>query len=425
MPKLAIEGGKPVRQELLHAGFHGSSEIAQDEVDAVLAVLRGKTLFRFLAESEGHSWAKEVEDWYCEQLGRSYGLAVSSGTTALVSALYGVDAGPGDEVIIPAYTFIATAAAVIAAGAVPVIAEVDRSLNMDPLDLEAKITPYTKAIVPVHMRGVPARMDEILAVANRYGLSVVEDVAQSNGGLYRGRRLGSLGDVGCFSFQQYKVITSGEGGMVVTDDRLVYDRARMQHDCAARFWEGSNEDGRYDFVLSGENYRISELSAALVWAQRLRLGPILERCRAVKRRAVAGLAQVPGITLQDVPDPEGDCGITLTFFVDDAALAGRFGAALRAENIHCGTVHDKQIPDRHIYSYWPFMMSGLAEDRRAPWKSPLYRGAVDGYAPDQCPRSLDYLSRAIMIFIDQTFTLQDADLIVEAVDKVAGALLRG
>jgi 8-amino-3,8-dideoxy-alpha-D-manno-octulosonate transaminase len=423
MSRLAIEGGKPVREELLHAGFHGSSEIDQREIDAVIEVLRGKTLFRFLAESAGHSWAKEVEDWYCEQLGRSYGLAVSSGTTALVSALYGIDAGPGDEVIIPAYTFIATAAAVIAAGAVPVIAEVDASLNLDPVDLEAKITPHTKAIVPVHMRGVPARMDEILAVADRYDLLVVEDVAQSNGGLYRGRRLGSLGDVGCFSFQQYKVITSGEGGMVVTDDRRIYDRARMQHDCAARFWEGDAEDDRYDFVLSGENYRLSELSAALVWVQRLRLAPILERCRAVKQRASAGLAQFSGITLQDVPDPKGDCGITLTFFLPDAELAKRFGAALRAENIHCGTVHDKQIPDRHIYSYWPFMMSGLAEERRAPWKHPSYHGAVDGYSPTQCPRSLDHLSRAIMVFIDQTFTLEDADLIVEAVGKVAQALL--
>lgn len=422
MSRLAIEGGKPVRKEMLRAGFHGSAEIDQSEIDAVLDVLRGKTLFRFLAESAGHSWAKDVEDWYCEQVRRRYGLAVSSGTAALVSALFGIDAGPGDEVVIPAYTFIATAAAVIAAGAVPVIAEVDASLNLDPVDLEAKITPHTKAVVPVHMRGVPARMDEILAVARRYELAVVEDVAQSNGGFYRGRPLGSLGDAGCFSFQQYKVITSGEGGLVVTDDPAIYERARMQHDCAARFWDDTHEE-RYDFVVSGENYRISELAAALVWAQRNRLEPILSRCRAVKARAVAGLRQVPGITLQDVPDPAGDCGITLTFFLPEAEAAKRFSIALRAENIHCGTVHDKQIPDRHIYRYWPFMMSGLADERRAPWKHPLYKGAVDGYSPNQCPRSLDYLSRAVMIFIDQTFTLEDGDLIVEAVDKVAQALL--
>jgi hypothetical protein len=127
--------------------------------------------------------------------------------------------------------------------------------------------------------------------------------------------------------------------------------------------------------------------------------------------------------LQDVPDPEGDCGITVSFFLPTADDAKRFSKALLAENIHCGTVHDHQIPDRHIYSYWPFMMSGLAEDRRAPWKSPFYHGQVKGYSPMECPRSLDYLSRAIMIFIDQTFTLEDADTIIEAVRKVAKALL--
>jgi dTDP-4-amino-4,6-dideoxygalactose transaminase len=318
---------------------------------------------------------------------------------------------------------VATAAAVIAAGAVPVIAEVDASLNMDPDDLERKITPHTRAVIPVHMRGVPARINEIVAVANKHDIRVVEDVAQSNGGSFGGRRLGTFGDVGCYSFQQYKVITSGEGGIVVTSDQRIYDRARMQHDCAARFWEDSQGDNRYDFVISGENYRLSELSAALVWAQRQRLDPILSHCRAVKARAVAGLAEVEGITLQEIPDPQGDCGITLTFYAPTAQRARRMAEALNAENIRCGTVHDRQIPDRHIYSHWPFMMSGLAEARRAPWADPRYKGAVKGYSPTQCPQSLDYLSRAIMISIDQNFTLEDADLIVAAVQKVARGLL--
>ncbi|MFO7696695.1 MAG: aminotransferase class I/II-fold pyridoxal phosphate-dependent enzyme [Anaerolineae bacterium] len=420
--RLAIDGGTPLRGELLKAGFHGSSEIDQAEIEAVTDVLREKTLFRFLASPEEHSRARRIELWYAEQLGRRHALAVSSGTSALIAALVGIDAGPGDEVIIPAYTFVATAAAVIAVGAVPVIAEVDASLNLDPEDLERKVTPFTRAVIPVHMRGVPARMDEIMEVAGRHGLRVVEDVAQSNGGTYRGRSLGTLGDVGCFSFQQYKVITSGEGGLIVTDDPLVYDRARMQHDAAARFWEGSQGQSGYDYVISGENYRLSELSAALVWAQRERLAPILARCRAVKARAIAGLASVPGILLQDVPDPQGDCGITLTFFAPTVDRAKRIAAALVAENIACGTVHDKQIPDRHIYSHWPFMMSGLAEDRRAPWRDPRYKGAVTGYTRDQCPQSLDWLSRAVMIMIDQHFTLDDADLIARAVDKVTRGL---
>ena len=423
MNRLAIEGGKPVRDEPLRAGFHGSAEIDESEIDAVVGVLRDRKLYRYLAENAGHSWVKEVEDWYCSELGCAYGLAVNAGTSSLISALFGIGVGPGDEVIIPAYTWVSTAAAVIAAGAVPVIAEIDASLNMDPEDLERKVTPYTKAVVPVHMRGVPARMDQILAVANKHDLQVVEDVAQSNGGLYRGRRLGSLGHAGCFSFQQHKVLTSGEGGMLVTDDRGIFERARIQHDCAAKFWELGGEDAHGGLPLSGENYRMSELSAALVWVQRLRLGPILERCRAVKRRAVTNLGEIESIKLQEVPDADGDCGITLTFFLPSAGLTQRFSAALQAENIHCGTVYDGQTRDRHIYSYWPFMMSGQAEERRVPWKRSRYQGDVKGYSPEQCPQTLDHLSRAIMIFIDQTFTLEDADLIVEAVDKVAEALL--
>lgn len=420
--RLAIDGGTPVRATPLQGGFHGSSEIDEEEYDAVFNVLRKKRLFRYLDEGEEESEAARVEAWYRERLGRRYALAVNSGTASLICAMYGVDAGPGDEVIIPAYTFVATAAAVIAAGAVPVIAEVDASLNMDPDDLESKITSYTKAIIPVHMRGVPARMDEILAVAKKYELPVVEDVAQSNGGYYKGRPLGSIGDVGCFSFQQYKVVTSGEGGLMATDDEMIYDRARMEHDSAARFWEGK-DSRRYDFVLSGANYRISELSAALFWAQRERLEPILAQCRAVKARIVAGLADVPGITLQDVPDPEGDCGITCTMFLPRADLAASFSRALNAENIRCGTVYDNTIADRHIYANWPFMMSGMADERRAPWKSPWYKGEVRGYSPAQCPHSLDYLGRAVMISIDQRFTLEDVDLVVEAVRKVAAALL--
>ncbi|MBN1400877.1 MAG: aminotransferase class V-fold PLP-dependent enzyme, partial [Anaerolineae bacterium] len=349
-------------------------------------------------------------------------LAVSCGTASLICAMFGVDAGPGDEVIIPAYTYVATAAAVIAAGAVPVIAEIDASLNMDPEDLKHKITPYTRAIVPVHMRGVQARMDEIMAIADRHRIVVVEDVAQSNGASYKGRPLGTLGQVGCFSFQQYKVITSGEGGLLVTDDERIYDRARMQHDCAARFWEGSGERA-YDFVISGENYRMGELPAALIWAQRERLDPIIERCRAVKYHVIEGITEIDGLTLQDVPDPRGECGITLTFFLPTAEVAKRFAQALNAENIRCGTIYDNSIPDRHIYANWPFMVSGLAEERRAPWKSPFYKGDVEGYSPDQCPQSLGYLGRAVMLFIDQFFTLEDADQISEGIHKVANALL--
>ena len=420
--KLAIDGGTPVRTTPLRGGFHGSAVMDEREVAAVNTVLAKKRLFRFLATGAEESEAARIEEWYRQRLGKEYALAVNCGTASLICAMFGLDVGPGDEVIIPAHTFIATAAAVIAAGGVPVIAEIDASLNMDPVDLEKKITPHTKAIIPVHMRGVPARMDEIMAVANRHGIPVCEDVAQSNGGSYKGKTLGSIGKVGCFSFQQYKIITSGEGGLLVTDDQLVYDRARMQHDSAARFWEGEGSR-RYDFVLSGENYRLSELAAAVFCAQMDRLDPLISHFRRIKSQIMEGIEGIAGVTPQDVPDPGGDCCITFTFFLPTADLAKRFARALAAENIGCGTMYDNTIPDRHIYANWPFMMSGLAEERRAPWKSPFYKGDVKGYTRDQCPQSLDYLGRAVMTFIDQNYTLEDADLVVEGIRKVAAAIL--
>ena len=423
MGKLAIDGGKPVREQKLRSGFHGSELIDEKEQEAVLNVLCKKRLFRFLGTKEQPSEAESLEQWYCQRLGTKYALAVNGGTSALIAALYGIDAGPGDEVIIPAYTYIATAAAVIAAGAVPVLAEIDESLNIDPADIERKITPHTKAVIPVHMRGVPAQIDRVTTIAQAHGLSVVEDVAQSNGGTFAGQALGTFGDVGCYSFQQYKIITAGEGGLVVTDNERFYLRARMQHDCAMRFWKDAKGQEEHPDLVSGENYRISELAAALVLAQCDRLDPLLEHFRSIKSRIIAGISNIDGIELQHVPDPRGDCGISLCMLLPDAEISRRFAAALNAEGIGCGTIFDNSIPDRHIYRNWPFMMSGLADERRAPWKNPFYKGDIQGYSPTECPRTLELLGRTVMMLMDQTYSEQDADQAIEAVNKVATALL--
>ena len=277
--RLAIHGGKPVYSGSWFSPYHGSEEFAEEESEAVNRVLRKKRVFRFAKGAED-SEAGRLEAAYREFTGRRYALAVNGGTSAVTAAVVGAGCGPGDEVIVPAYTYIATASAVLTARAIPVICEVDSSLNMDPADLERKITPFTKAVLPVHMRGVSARMDEIVAVARRHNLLVVEDVAQANGGTYKGRMLGSIGDIGAFSLQQHKVITAGEGGMVVTDDQTMHWRAVIQHDSAIRFW-GSDIDIPH---FPGENYRLSELSAALALAQFGKMASILARLRAVKAR---------------------------------------------------------------------------------------------------------------------------------------------
>jgi len=418
--RLAIDGGTPVHSGPWFSVFHGSEEFAGEEKEAVLRVLAKKRVFRFLQAGAEDSEAARLEDAYRDFVGRQFALAVNGGTSALVSAVVGAGVGPGDEVIVPAYTYIATPAAVLAARAIPLICEVDSSLNLDPADLERKITPYTKAVIPVHMRGVPARMDEIMGVARRHGLLVVEDVAQANGGMYRGRMLGSIGDIGCFSLQQYKVITAGEGGMVVTDEDRFYQRCLMQHDSAVRFWRGGG--GIPSFP--GENYRLSELSAALALAQFGKMPSILQRLRATKARIVSQLEGVPGIQLQDVPDPEGDCGVALIFFCPSADLAKRFSAVLKAEGIPNGTVYDNTIPDRHIYRNWDYVLAKRgATPVNCPWSCGAYKGKVE-YSEDMCPQSLGYLGRAVLVGLSQQMTPTHADLVVAGIRKVAEGLLR-
>lgn len=417
--KLAIEGGEPIYAGAWPASFHGSEEFAQEEKDAVLRVLDKKRVFRFLPRGIEDSEASQLEAGYRELTGRAHALAVSSGTSALIAALVGAGVGPGDEVIVPAYTYIATAAAVISARAVPVIAEIDNSLNLDPADFERKITPLTKAVIPVHMRGVPARMDEIMAVARKAKIKVIEDVSQANGGRYRGRSLGAIGDLGCFSLQQYKVITAGEGGMIVTDDSVAYQRCLMAHDSAIRFWQGDSSIPSFP----GENFRLSELAAALAVAQFGKMPAILARLRAIKARVVGQIRHVPGLTLQDVPDPEGDCGVTLIFFLPSADKAKQFSAALKAEGIPNGTMYDNTIPDRHIYRNWDYVLSKRgATGAGCPWTCGAYHGNVE-YSPDMCPRSLDYLGRAILIGFSQRMTDEHADLIAAGIRKVAGVIL--
>ena len=231
--KLAIEGGTPVFEEPIVYGVSGPSAIGDEEINAVTELLRNQQLFRHREFSETGLMEKEAAEF----IGTKYALMVNSGTSALICALIGVGIGPGDEVIVPGYTFIATASAVVAVGAVPVIAEVDESLGLSPRDVEKKITPYTKAIIPVHMRGIPARLDELIQVAKQNRLKVVEDCCQSVGAEYKGRKVGTMGDVGAWSLNYFKTISAGEGGLVYTDDRDVFERACLASDPGLPMWK--------------------------------------------------------------------------------------------------------------------------------------------------------------------------------------------
>ncbi|MGI6082595.1 MAG: DegT/DnrJ/EryC1/StrS family aminotransferase [Limnochordia bacterium] len=415
----AIDGGTPVRTKPMPQGLHGINEVGEEEIAAVTEVLRRKKIFRFLLSDED-SYASRLEAQYREFTDTKYALAVTGGTTALITGLVGLGVSTGDEVIVPAYTYIATAAAVLTVGAIPIIAEVDDTLTLDPADFERKITPRTKCVIPVHMRGWPAQMDEIMAVARRHNILVLEDVAQANGGEYRGRKLGSIGDAGIFSFQHYKVITSGEGGMVITNDEEVFRRACCKHDSAMAFWKTEQTWETFP----GENARMCELRAAVGYVQFKRMAGILAQTRKIKRRIVEGLVGIPGIELLRVSDPDGDCGIILGFYLPTAEEAKRFSQALAHEGIRNGTIYNKDIPDRHIYRFWDYVMNKWSADATGyPWAPQYYRGHVE-YSQDMCPRTLDYLGRVITIGISQSWTEADADDVIAAVRKVAAAYYR-
>ncbi len=414
MEKLAIEGGTPAVQ----TARTRPSRFGESEREALLRVLGSENLFRYLREDE--SQVRALERRFAEIIGAPHCLAVSSGTAALICGLIGLGIGPGDEVILPAYTYISSAAAILNVRAVPVIAEVDASLTLDPADVERKVTPYTRAIMPVHMRGTPSRMEELLDIARRHDLRVIEDTAQACGGSYRGRRLGSLGDVGCFSLQHYKIITTGEGGALVTPHQEVFGRAMMYHDAGRPYWEGYEGE-----VIPGVNYRMSELAGAIGRAQVEHLDAILARTRGAKRRVLEQIRDLPGVEFQDVPDPEGDCGIVLILFLPDPHEARRFAAAVRAEGCPVGTMYSGEFPDRHIYCYWDHILArkGYSE-KDNPWTHPAYHGSVS-YSRDMCPRTLDYLGRAVAMTIPDHVSEAEADERAAALRKVASVYYGG
>jgi 8-amino-3,8-dideoxy-alpha-D-manno-octulosonate transaminase len=399
--------------------FPGGMAIDAREEEAVLAVLRSKRLFRYYGPTAGPSQVALFERAFAQHMGASYALGVSSGTAALITALVGLGVEPGDEVIVPAFTWIASALACVAIGAVPIIAEVDASLGLDPDDVQRKITPRTRAILAVHMTGVPAQIDVLRAIAAEKGLRLLEDVAQADGASFGGKRLGTWGDAGAFSLQFNKIITTGEGGMVISSDRGVYERAAAYHDVGARDMEGN----RLEQVVPGINCRMAELEGALGLVQLTRLDGLLTTMRAYKRRIVAASHDLPGLTLRRNPDPDGDAAISLTFFAADAERAGRVAQALQAENIGARVLYHPDNVDYHIYSFWrPILTKKSLSKTGWPYVPPLYQGSVS-YAPDMCPRSLDLLGRTVHLNVNPLYTEDDVTEIIAGLQKVAYSLL--
>jgi dTDP-4-amino-4,6-dideoxygalactose transaminase len=306
----------------------GMELIGQEEKEAILEVVEAGYLFRYGSPDNPAFKAKvyTLEQEVAKLIGVPYAVAVNSGTSALHVAISGLGIGPGDEVIVPGYTFIASISSIIYARAIPILAEVDRTLNLDPDDVRRKITPRTKAILAVHMLGNPARLDELMAIAEERGLLLIEDCAQSFGASYKGRMVGSIGHAGTYSFNIFKTITAGDGGMAVCKDADVYRWFFGIHDQGHAPLRTGVEVGKRPFV--GLDYRMTELTAAVLLAQLRKLDRIVTRLRANKRRFKEAIADLPGLEFRQITDPEGECATLLTVFLPTEEIARKTAGEL-------------------------------------------------------------------------------------------------
>ena len=358
-------------------------EFGTGELDAAARVLRAGTLFRYM---DGAAEVATFEREFSAALDAGLTLATSSGTAALICALAALGIGAGDEVLIPAYGYIADVTAVLAVGAVPVVCEVDETLAIDPADLVARITPRTAAVLPIHMCGLPSDLDRIVTAARAHGLAVIEDACQAVGGRYRGRRLGTVGDAGAFSFNQAKLITAGEGGAMVTRDPVVHERAFMTHDASAMY------DG-HEFSLpvhAGLAFRMGELAGAILRVQLTKLDRIIDGLRRTAEEIRGVLAGCGG---REAPsnDPAGATGSNLAYQFADARAATRFADAVNTVGGGLWAFHG--IALGHSFFEWE-----LLHERRgahSPSRDPLANAAVQKAV--DLPRSRDILERTVLL----------------------------
>jgi dTDP-4-amino-4,6-dideoxygalactose transaminase len=385
--------------------------IGEEEVAAVRWVIESGNLFRY---KDGQKTETDLlEEELAAKMGVPYALAMSSGTASVICGLAGMGIGPGDEVIVPAYTFIATALAPLAVGAVPVLAEIDESLTIDPADIERKVTPRTKAIIPVDMVGLPCRMDEIMAIADRHGLRVLEDACQADGGSYKGKRLGTIGHAGAYSFNHFKIISAGESGALVTKDRELFERARVFHDGGCVFF---SEEARRQAVpfFAGLNFRISEVLSAIIRVQLGRLDAILAALREEKRAILQAFEGMEGVGPNPVNDREGDCGVVAAVLFDTPEKLRAFLGRCKQRGIEAVTPIDT---GRHVYTNWEPIIQrrGAHVDSRNP-----FAGLPAVEKPEElCPATLDIIGRTAYLFPSATRSAEELESLVTEIREGA------
>lgn len=415
MNKLALYGGTPVRETLLRGSYPGARLYDEKEAQNVFDVCMAKSPFRYYG-LQSLNMVDAFENAFAKRIGSKNALGVTSGTAALVVALKAAGIGPGDKVIIPACTFVATAGAVVCAGAVPIFADVDESLNIDPKKIGALCDKYTKALITVPLLGNPCQMDEIMAEARKHNLIVIEDVAQSMGASLNGRAMGTWGDLGVFSMQLNKIITTGEGGIVITDDEHLYERAVRYHDQGQYRKKKFDPADEAEHALIGQNYRMSELTGAAALMQLEKLDLILSKMREYKKILKDELSGIHGLTFRRVIEESGDAASALVVFLPSKEKTELFNQAMNAEGINFSTQYGGKVA---------YMVPQIFQQKTVDASGFPFNQFDEKiiYTEDMCPVALDLYPKSSYIFLSPSMTDTDIEDIIKAVKKVTAAIL--
>ena len=395
----------------------------EEEVEAAVRVLRDRSPFRYY----GVKLREEVEQFekeFASQLGLPYAVAVSSGTGALHTALSALGVGPGQEIIVPAYMWVAVASAVVNLGAIPILVDIDDTFGIDPEDLLRRITSRTRGIIAVHMSGAPINLPPLANIARERGLFLLEDCAQANGASIAGQKVGTFGDMAVFSFQMNKNMTSGEGGCVVTRDLQLYRRAVACHDLGyARDEEGRLMFDNPDLCVWGRGYRLDEIRGAVLRVQLKKLPVIIERMRNSKYRIRQALETFSGVRLRRIVDPAGDTGAFLITIYENATIAKQVNRALRAEGITTFPqgMSNIRMTDWGLHLYYNIvsLVSGRSVDNAGfPWNLVENAGSEKRYEKGTCPVADDLFEKSIIMSIPSCLTSEDEADVIQAFTKV-------
>lgn len=422
MPELAYYGGKPLREKPFPTKMLGASYIGEEELNELKDVINEKSTFRHYGIGNPHK-VEDFEKEFRDVMGCRYALAVSSGSAALFCAIAAIGAGPEDEIILPAFGWFSDFYAVTNMGALPVFAEIDDTMNIDPDDFKRKITSRTKAVIIVHYQGGSADMARIMQIARERGIVVIEDCAQALGTNYEGKKLGTIGDIGISSFQSNKIISCGEGGILYTDNEKYFATAVRYHDLGfvrPVFKEQLKDQKLADEenAILGMQFRMNELSGAFMLAQLRKLPLIMERCKAYHSKITDYFKDNSHFSFR--PTGMGDIGITLFIRFKKNEEAALFEKCLAAEGIPIGP----SSGCCNILEKYPIKSKRQVSSSIPPFGKGFAGEDISYDSLKLCTMTNEILGCYVAVAIGPRYSEEDMEDIIKAIEKVDGGLYK-